>query len=103
DTLTFTATTKDAHGNVLTGRVVTWSSDNTAAATVDATTGLVTAVGPGTAHIIATSEGQSGQATLTVVPVPLASVSVSPQDTTMTAGDSAQFSAQPKDSNGNPL
>src|SRR6185437_4663692 len=64
DTLTFTATTKDAHGNVLTGRVVTWSSDNTAAATVDATTGLVTAVGPGTAHIIATSEGQSGQATL---------------------------------------
>lgn len=103
DTLTFTATTKDAHGNVLTGRVVTWSSDNTAAATVDATTGLVTAVGPGTAHIIATSEGQSGQATLTVVPVPVASVSVSPQDTTMTAGDSAQFSAQPKDSNGNPL
>lgn len=102
DTLTFVATTKDAHGNVLTGRVVTWSSDNNAVAIVSAT-GLVAAVGPGGAHIIATSEGQSGQATLTVVPVPIASVSVSPQDTTMTAGDSAQFSAQPKDSNGNPL
>ena len=103
DTLTFTATTKDASGNVLTGRVISWSSDNTAAATVDANTGLVTAVGAGTAHITATSEGQSGSAALTVVPVPIASVSVAPQDTTLAAGDSAQFTAQPKDSNGNPL
>lgn len=103
DTFTFTATTKDASGNVLTGRVVTWASDNTAAATVDATTGLVTAVGAGTANISASSEGHSGTAALTVVPVPIASVSVAPQDTTLAAGDSAQFTAQPKDADGNPL
>jgi uncharacterized protein YjdB len=30
-----TAVTKDANGNVLTGRVVTWTSSNPAAATVD--------------------------------------------------------------------
>jgi uncharacterized protein YjdB len=102
ETFTFTATTKDASGNVLTGRTVTWSSDNTAAATVDAN-GLATAVAAGTAHIIATSEGQTGSATLTVAPVPVATVSVTPQDTTMTAGDAAQFTAQVKDSDGNLL
>lgn len=102
ETFTFTATTKDAGGHVLTGRTVTWSSDNTAAATVDGN-GVATAVAAGTAHITATSENQSGAATLTVTPVPVASVSVTPQDTTMTAGDSAQFTAQPKDPDGNPL
>ena len=60
-----TATTKDASGAVLTGRAIAWSSDNTAVATVSAS-GLVTSVAAGTAHIIATSEGKSGSATLTV-------------------------------------
>lgn len=102
DTATFTATTKDAQGHVLTGRVIAWSSDNTAVATVD-TTGLVTAVAPGSANITATSEGQSGSSAVMVNPVPVGSVIVTPQDTTMTAGDSAQFSAQTLDSKGNPL
>lgn len=61
-----TATTKDGNGNVLTGRAVTWSSTNTAVATVSST-GLVTAVAPGSATISATSEGQSGSASMTVV------------------------------------
>lgn len=102
DTATFSATTKDAQGHVLTGRVITWSSDNTAVATVDST-GLVTAVGAGSANITATSEGQTGSSAVTVNPVPVGSVIVKPQDTTMTAGDSAQFSAQTLDSKGNPL
>lgn len=102
DTATFSATTKDAQGHVLTGRVITWSSDNTAVATVDST-GLVTAAGPGSANITATSEGQSGSSAVTVNAVPVGSVIVKPQDTTMTVGDSAQFSAQTLDTNGNPL
>ena len=60
-----TATVKDADGNVLTDRVVTWSSSNPSAATVSST-GLVTAAAAGSANIIATSEGKSGSATLTV-------------------------------------
>ena len=66
-----TATTRDAAGNVLAGRVVTWGSSNTSKATVDAT-GLVTAVAAGTAIITATSEGKSGSAQITVnVPPPV--------------------------------
>ena len=49
-----TATAKDSLGNVLTGRVVTWASSNTAVATVNGT-GLVTAVAPGQATVTATS------------------------------------------------
>ncbi len=102
DTATFSATTKDAQGHVLTGRAIAWSSDNTGVATVDST-GLVTAVAAGSANITATSEGQSGSSQVTVNPVPVGSVIVNPQDTTMTVGDSAQFSAQTLDSKGNPL
>jgi len=64
-TVQLTATTKDANQNVLTGRVVTWASGNTAVATVSAT-GLVTGVGQGQVTITATSETKSGTATVTV-------------------------------------
>lgn len=61
------AVTRDAQGNPLAGRTITWSSSNIAVATVSAS-GLVTGVTAGTANIVATSEGQSGQAALTVLP-----------------------------------
>ena len=61
----FTATTKDANGNVLTGHVITWSTSDPAIATVD-TTGRVTALAVGSATITATSEGHSGSASVTV-------------------------------------
>lgn len=61
-----TATTRDAANNVLTGRAIAWTSSNTAVATVNATSGLVTAVGVGTATITATSEGKIGAATVNV-------------------------------------
>jgi Tol biopolymer transport system component len=64
-TLQLTPTLKDASGNALNGRIVTWSSSDESVAKVDAS-GLVTAVGPGTATITATSEGKSGTATITV-------------------------------------
>src|SRR5881628_951928 len=52
-TLGLTATLKDAAGNVLAGRVVTWASSNVAVATVSGA-GLVTAVAPGSITITAT-------------------------------------------------
>jgi len=61
-----TATPLDAGGNALTGREVTWASDNVAVATVNGA-GLVTAVSPGTATLTATSEGKTGAATVTVI------------------------------------
>lgn len=60
-----TATPRDAQGNPLTGRTVTWTSGAQAVATVSPS-GLVTAVAPGSATITATSEGRSGTATITV-------------------------------------
>lgn len=63
-TQTLTPTLRDASGNVLTGRSITWSSSNSGAATVSS--GIVTAVAAGNATITATSEGRSGTASITV-------------------------------------
>ncbi len=60
-----TATLRDASGNVLTGRVVTWASSNALVGSVTGT-GLVAALLAGGATITATSEGQNGSAALTV-------------------------------------
>jgi len=68
-TVQLVATLKDAKGNVLTGRVVTWASSAPAVALVS-TSGLVTGVSEGTDTITATSEGHSGAAVLSVVPAP---------------------------------
>src|SRR5256884_198853 len=64
-TVQLTATPRDANGTALTGRVVTWGSNNTAVATVSGS-GLVSGAGAGSATITATSEGQSGTAAITV-------------------------------------
>src|SRR5439155_997047 len=66
-TFQLTATLKDANGNTLTGRTVTWASSNTAVATVSGS-GLVSGATVGPATITATSEAQSGTAAITVTP-----------------------------------
>jgi hypothetical protein len=63
------ATTRDASGNVLTGRAIAWTTNNASIATVSSA-GLVTAVANGNALIVATSEGKSGNAPLTVQSTP---------------------------------
>ena len=60
---------RDVENNLLTGRTATWSSSNVQVATVNATSGVVTAVAVGQANIIATVETRSGSAPLTVSPV----------------------------------
>src|SRR5207245_11478139 len=67
------ATAKDSVGTALAGRVVTWSTSASLVAVVSGT-GLVTAVGAGTAVITATSEGQGATDAITVVNVPVGSV-----------------------------
>src|ERR1041385_8648297 len=63
------ATPKDANGNVLSGRTITWTSNNSGVATVNAS-GLVGGVAAGSATVTATSEGKSGTATITVTAAP---------------------------------
>ena len=101
----FSATTRDASGNTLTGRTITWSSSNTGVATVSSS-GVATAVGAGSANIVATSEGQSGSAALTVTappPAPVASVTVSPANAAITVGQTQQLTATLRDANNNVL
>jgi uncharacterized protein YjdB len=97
-----TATPKDASGNTLSGRVITWSTDNTAAATVN-TSGLVRGVAAGTANITAHCEGQTGSSAITVIVVPVASVTVSPATAAINVGATQQLTANPKDAGGNTL
>jgi uncharacterized protein YjdB len=98
-----TATLRDSTGALVTNRPLTWSTSNTAVATVTAGTGLVTVVSPGTATIQARSDGVTGTATVTVIYVPVKSVSVSPPTATEQAKKTVQFGAQPLDSAGAPL
>jgi len=66
----------------------------------------VTAVGAGTAQIVATSEGRSGSATLTVTapaPAPVASVAVSLSSASLVAGLTTQATATLRDAAGNIL
>ncbi len=58
-------TVKDANGNPLSGRTVTWTTSDATKVTVSST-GLVTGVALGTAIITATSEGKFATATITV-------------------------------------
>ena len=101
-TTQLTATPKDASGNPLTGRTVTWSTSNAAVAAVSGS-GLVTGGAAGTATITASSEGQNGTAAITVTVVPVASVTVSPAAATVLVGQTVQLTATPKDANGSPL
>ena len=98
-TTQLTATLKDAAGNVLNGRTVTWSSSNPGVATVSAP-GMVTAVAAGTTTITATSEGKSGTAAVTISNVAVGSVVVQPQGPTIMQGASVQLSATVRDVNG---
>lgn len=66
DTLRLIATPRAAGGATLAGRVVAWSSETQAIATVSAS-GVVTGVAAGSVRIIATSESRTGSSTITVV------------------------------------
>jgi len=98
------AVLRDASGNVLTGRQVTWSSDSSAAS-VDAN-GVVQALAIGSANITGTSEGKTGSAALTVTapsPAPVASVAVTLTPSSVTVGQTSQASAVLRDASGNVL
>jgi uncharacterized protein YjdB len=104
-TVQLSATTRDANNNVLTGRVVTWTSSNSAISTVSAS-GLVTAIAAGSATITALSETKTGTAAITVsapAPVPVASVTVAPASSSLLVGATVQLSATTRDANNNVL
>lgn len=99
-TTQLTAQPRDAQGNSLANRVVAWSSTNTAVASVSSS-GVVTALAVGgPVTIVASSEGQDGSATVTVIPPPVATVSVSPASPSLTPGAVIQLVPTLRDASG---
>src|SRR5216110_3392941 len=93
-TVQLTATPRDALGNPLSGRVVTWSSDALGVAAVSGS-GLVSGLAVGGATITATSGGQGGSAAVTVT-------LVSDSTPLYTLGNGANYYVAPAGSDANP-
>ena len=99
---------KDASGNILSDRSIGWSSSNTTIATVSVT-GVVTAVGGGSATISATSEGKTGTLPMTVQaptappPPSVASITVQIANSALDVGGSTAATAVARDASGTPI
>jgi uncharacterized protein YjdB len=92
----------DATGAPLTGRLVEWSSDDPTVATVS-DDGTVTGVAPGGTTVRARAEQKEGSAAVTVLPVPIASIALAPENPVVDVGESLQLQATPRDAAGRPL
>ena len=90
---------RDGKGTVLTGRTVTWNSSAPSVASVDGS-GIVTGLSAGSASIMATAEGVSGAATVTVVPVPVFSLFINERTPSVRQGEAAQLTARTLDAVG---
>ena len=97
-TATLSATVRDANNSVLADRPVAWTSSDPSVVAVS-TTGIVTAVAPGSAVVTASSEGKSGSATVTVQPV-VAYVIVSPDLVFLKKGSTVLLTAKAYDATG---
>jgi len=100
NTAQVSAALTDANGNAVTGVAVSWSSSNTAVATVSSG-GLVTLVNQGAATIKASAGGVTATIGATVNAAPVASVVLSPTSITGVPGNTTQVSAVLKDASGN--
>lgn len=98
-TTSLASVTKDAQGNVLAGRAIAWTSSADSIVRVDPR-GVVTGVALGTATVTATSEGQTGTATIVVHPVAVASVDVTPATAQVKLTETTTLSATVRDDQG---
>ncbi|MCY3706415.1 MAG: Ig-like domain-containing protein [Gammaproteobacteria bacterium] len=99
DSVQLTAAPFDANDNAVEDATVTWSSEDDAVATVDAS-GLVTAAGNGTANITAQADAASGAAAVTVSQVIVELDVVPPATTLFSLGDTIRLVASGVDANG---
>ena len=91
---------RDASGRPLDGRTVTWSTNRSDVATVTST-GIVSAVSPGTATITASTEGRSGTSTIVVQAPGVSRLEVTPASASVEVGNALRLSATVYDARGN--
>ncbi|MBX6331549.1 MAG: Ig domain-containing protein, partial [Gemmatimonadaceae bacterium] len=101
-TTQLTATARTQSGTVLASAPMTWSTSNSAVATVSPA-GVVRGVAAGTVTIRATSGGVTGELPMSVIPIPIASVSVAPAARTLALSDTVTLTATVRDGSGNAL
>jgi hypothetical protein len=101
-TVSLVATAFDSGGSAASGATFSWSSDATSVATVSSS-GIVTAVTNGTAHVTAraTSNQVASPALTVTVQQVVASVAVLPATASIPRCTMQQFSATPRDARGN--
>lgn len=92
----------DASSSQLGGRTITYATSNSSVATVSAG-GLVTAASPGPVTISATVDGVAGNLALTVTPVPILFIAITPANPSVRAGETLTLSAQPQNASGQPI
>jgi hypothetical protein len=97
------ATPRTASGLVVPGRTVAWSSSNSAVVSV-AQDGTITAHAlGGPTRIIATVDGVSGDAQITVQPFPIARIEINPVQAGVLVGGTVELVATAFDAQGQPL
>ncbi|HET7251990.1 MAG TPA: Ig-like domain-containing protein [Gemmatimonadales bacterium] len=96
DTALLTAHPKDAQGNVLSGRTITWGTSDRTIATVSPT-GTVTALRLGAVTITALVEKKTANTRITITPVAVASVTISPPEASLQIGAKTRLVATPRD------
>lgn len=101
-TVQLTLVARDAQGNVLAGRAGSIGTSNGGVATVGADR-KVTAVGPGRAIITAEVEGKTATAVVWVTPVPIATLTMTPDSASIPVGAMVHPSIVARDSAGTVL
>ena len=99
ETRQLSATLLDAAGNPVTGRPISWSVTNGSVASVSST-GLVTALGTGTARIDVRADGITANVSVTVTPVPVAAVAVTPGTLSLRVDETSTPTATMRDAAG---
>lgn len=101
-TLALTAYALDTDGRPNDGSRIFWASSNESVATVSAS-GVVRGHAPGEARIAASAEGKSAIARVTVIPRPVASVTVTPATAQLDPGATVDLRAVTRDASGGEL
>ena len=102
DTMVVTADGIDQNGAPMSIGAVSWTTSSPAVATASPS-GVVHAVAPGTTTVTAAVGALQGSAALTIIPVPVARVTIAPALLPLGLGSSKQLVANARDDAGNVL
>ncbi|NNE09851.1 MAG: hypothetical protein HKN20_14930, partial [Gemmatimonadetes bacterium] len=101
ETYDLTAVVRDSLGNPLSYDPL-WTIANDSLASVDSS-GVVTAIHPGTTTVTATVNSVASDVFVSIVPGPIDNIALTPPSATIARGDTVRFSASPFDAYGHPL